>query len=194
MRKSTFLYFFLVCFAFACRAQESNNKHKSYIEIGYTGGSYSSLGGIAGVYGAAGIFFKNFGKTAALDFRAKEVYITSPQREAGAITVTYRLFLTKGFYVGAGFAHNHEVGINDYVKDIAGATLGNSKYIIHRTGVALETGYNFRSFFKKGWLGVYPMIGLSAAYLVADHEPNPFVTLSAGFRFGFKRLEEPGAK
>lgn len=184
----------IFCITIPTFSQESNNKHKSYIDIGYTGGSYSDMGGVVGVYGAAGLFFKSFGRMSAVDFRAKEVYISYPQREAGAITVTYRLFLTKGFYVGGGFAHNHEIAINDYVNDIVGATMGNSKHIIHRSGGVLETGYNFRSFFKNGWLGVYPVVGASIAYLPGDAEPNPFFTVSAGFRFGFKRMDNPETK
>jgi hypothetical protein len=194
MSKVFLTYLFLFSFLSSLFSQESNNKHKSYIDIGYTGGSYSDQGAIVGVYGAAGLFFKSFGKMSAVDFRAKEVYISNPQREAGAITVTYRLFLTKGFYIGGGFAHNHEIALNNYLDDIVGSTMGNSKFIIHRSGGVIETGYNFRSFFKKGWLGVYPVVGLSAAYLAADSEPNPFITLSAGFRFGFKRIDTPDSK
>lgn len=171
-------------------AQGTNNLHKSYIEIGVTGGTYAGTGAIGGVYGAAGLFFKAFGLNSALDFRAKEAYISAPEREAGAITVTYRVFLNRGFFVGAGFAHNHEIAWNNYLNDIAGATLGNSKNIIHRSGIAAEAGYNARSFIRKGGPGIYPMFGLGVSYLVLDSEPNPFLTLSAGFRFGFKRLPE----
>jgi hypothetical protein len=194
MRKSIITLSFLLLGSKALLSQESNNLHKNYIEIGYTGGTYSNLGGIFGVYGAAGFFFKSFGKMSALDFRAKEAYITYPERTAGSITVTYRLFLNKGFYVGAGFAHNHEIAINDYLDDIVGATMGNNKWIIHRSGVTAELGYSFKSFFKKGWLGVYPILGLNAVYLPGDGEPNPFITATAGFRFGFKRMEVPAEK
>jgi hypothetical protein len=170
-------------------AQENNNMHKNYFEIGLDNGTYSGSY-TGGVYGGAGFFFTSFGKKSALDFRAKENYIVSPEREAGAITVTYRLFLTKGYYVGGGFAHNHEIAIDNYLDDIVGATIGNGKTIIHRSGFAIETGYDFKSFIKNGSFGIYPVTNLCLAYLVRDKEPNPFITLSIGFRFGFKRISQ----
>ena len=186
--KSLFIIPVLAVFIFNCGlAQESNNMHKNYIEIGYDAGAYSTSF-TGGVYGCAGVFFKSFGKTSAVDFRAKENYIISPEKEAGAITVTYRIFLTKGFYLGGGFAHNHEVAFNDFLNDAPRATLGNSKYIVHRSGLAMETGYDFKSFIKKGFIGIYPVTNLSIAYMALDSEPNPLVTLTVGFRFGLKRI------
>lgn len=169
-------------------AQESNNMHKKYIEIGYNSGIYNGSY-TGGVQGALGTFFTSFGKISALDFRAKENYTVSPERQAGAITITYRIFLTKGYYLGGGFAHNHEMEFKNYLEDPIRATLGNSKHIIHRSGVAIETGYDFKSFIKKGNFGIYPVTNLSMSYLLMDKEPNPFITLSVGFRFGFKRLQ-----
>ncbi len=60
--------------------------------------------------------------------------------------------------------------------------------IIHRSGVAVETGYDFKSLFKNGSCGIYPVTNLCLAYMVRDKEPNPLLTLSVGFRFGFKRI------
>lgn len=168
-------------------AQESNNMHRVYFEAGLNSGTYSGSY-TGGVYGAGGIFFTSFGKNCALDFRAKEIYIVSPERQAGAITIMYRVFLTKGYYLGAGFAHNHEIGFDHYMDDVAGATLGNSKNIIHRSGAAIETGYDFKSFIKNSSFGIYPVTNLSLAYLVLDEEPNPLITLTVGIRFGFKKI------
>lgn len=180
------LAFFLSVFDGAM-AQENNNMHKNYIEIGFNGGAYSkSFTG--GVYGGAGLFFTSFGKKSAVDFRAKENYIISPEKEAGAITVTYRVYLLKGCYLGGGFAHNHEMAFDRYIDDAVRATLGNSKSIIHRSGLAIETGYDFKSLIKNCSFGIYPVTNLCVAYLLLDNEPNPFVTLSFGFRFGFKKV------
>jgi hypothetical protein len=187
MQKKIVLGSLLLCILGTCYSQDGNNVHKNYIEIGYSGGT-NSIGAAVGVYGAAGFFFKSFGKASALDFRAKELYVSSPQREVGSITVTYRLFLKKGFFIGGGFAHNHETALSDYTNDIVGSTLGNSKKITHRTGLCLETGYSLKSLIKKGGFGIYPVFNLNVAYLVLDKEPNPYVILSAGFRFGFKRM------
>lgn len=161
--------------------------HKNYVEIGINNGVYShSYTG--GVFGGAGVFFNSFGKRSAVDFRAKENYTISPERQAGAITVTYRLFLSKGYYLGGGFAHDHETPFGQYKDDVVRATMGNSKFIIHRTGFALETGYDFKSFIKNSFIGIYPVANLSLAYMLFDEEPNPLVTFSIGLRFGMKRI------
>lgn len=178
---------FCILFFFKVVAQENNNMHKNYIEIGFNSGAYSKSY-TGGVYGAAGLFFTSFGKKSAVDFRAKENYIISPERQTGAITVTYRLFLNKGYYLGGGFAHNHEMAFDNYLDDPLGATLGNSKNIIHRSGLAIETGYDFKSFIKNRSIGIYPVTNLCVAYMLLDDEPNPFITLSVGFRFGFKKV------
>lgn len=170
-------------------AQQTNNMHKNYIEIGCNNGIYhNSFTG--GVQGAFGVFFKAFGRTSALDFRSKENYIISPERQTGAITVTYRTFLTKGFYLGGGFAHNHEIAFKDYLTDPIRASLGNSPRIIHRSGLAVETGYDFKSLIKNSRFGIYPVINLGMSYLLMDKQPNPLISLSIGFRFGIKKLPQ----
>lgn len=184
----TFLINFLIILClFKSSAQESNNMHKNYIEIGLNGGTYSkSFTG--GGYGAAGFFFTSFGKKSRLDFRAKENYIFSPEREAGSITLMYSVYINHGCYLGAGFAHNHEMAFNSFLGDAIRATTGTSKYIIHRSGIAIETGYDFKSIVKKSSFGIYPVTNLCLAYFLMDKEPNPLLTLSIGFRFGFKKM------
>ncbi len=185
--KKSIVVIVISVFAYNVSAQELNNHHRIYLEIGYSGGIYHSAFA-GGVHGAVGAFFRTGRKQSAVDFRVKEVYITSPQREAGAITVTYRLFLVKGFYLGAGFAHNHEIALDNYIEDPLGSSMGNGKYIIHRTGVAFETGYDFKPFPRNKGYAIYPVTGLSCSYLLNDKEPNPLVMLNIGFRFGFKKM------
>lgn len=177
---------FTTCFLSAY-AEDYNNLHKNYFEIGFNSGAYSSSY-TGGVYGAAGFFFTSFGKPSAIDFRAKENYTISPEKEVGAITATYRVFFTKGFYLGGGFSHHHEIAFNDFLNDAARATLGTSKYITHRSGLAIETGYNFKPLLKKDSFGIYPVTNLCFEYMVLDEDPNPLITLSIGFRFGFKKI------
>lgn len=184
MKNNSIIFLFLISINFVA-AQDYNNWHKNYLEVGLTGGTYSNTGGNMGGYGCIGFFFESFGKQSSVDLRAKEVYITSPQREAGCITVTYRLYLNKGFYVGGGFAHNHEVPINDFIDQPVGALLGNGKAIIHRTGGALELGYDFHSLVEK--IGLYPTTNFCFTYLALDNEPNPYFNLSLGLRFGVKK-------
>lgn len=169
-------------------AQKYHNYTKKYVEVGFNDGIYNgSYAG--GVHGAIGNYFNTFGKMSAIDLRVKEIFSVSPQREIGAITATYRLFFIKGFYLGAGFAHNHETNFDNYLKDPIPSTIGNGKYIIHRTGFAAETGYDFKSIIKTQKFGLYPVTNICLTYLVLDKEPNPMITASVGFRFGFIKAE-----
>lgn len=178
----------LMFVALSSYSQTFTNKHKSYVEIGFCGGT-NGIGATTGVFGAAGLFFESFGRMSAIDARAKELYIFSPQREAGAITLTYRLFIARGFYLGAGFSHNHEIAMNDFLSEPVRAVMGNSKHIIHRSGLAAEIGYDMKPFPRDKWLGIYPVFNLGMSYLAMDNEPNPMITASVGFRVGMKKLE-----
>jgi hypothetical protein len=171
--------------SFAIFSQDYNNWHKNYIEVGYTGGSYANTGANVGVFGAAGLFFESFGKQASVDIRGREVYVTSPQRQAGLITLSYRLYANKGLYFGGGFAHNHEVPFSEFLKQPVQSLLGNGEAIIHRSGAVVEAGYDFGSIFRK--FGLYPTTNLSVTYMALDKEPNPYVNLTLGLRVGVKK-------
>lgn len=180
-------FLFALVFSFLSIALSAQDiTHKTYIETGFSGGIYSSSFA-GGVFGGAGFFFNSFNKKCALDFRAKEVYISSPEREAGAITVTYRIYFSENFYAGGGFAHDHEIAYQDFLDETSGAILGNSKKIIHRTGAAIEAGFDFKPWLDKNKFVLYPTSNLCVSYMVADDEPNPLITLNFGVRFGFKK-------
>lgn len=170
---------------FCVFSQESTNTHKVYIDIGYCAGAYANSF-VGGVYGAGGFFFKTFGKQSAIDVRGKELYIVSPEREAGSLSLTYRLYLSKGFYLGIGGVHNHEIAFHYFMHDAFGSLMATNKHVIHRTGGIAELGYDLRSFIKNKWLGIYPVFNLSVAYM-PDPEINPLINLSIGFRFGMKQ-------
>lgn len=169
-------------------AQEKNTLYKNYIETGINSGIYSSSF-TGGVQGAFGKHFYVFGRKSAIDFRAKENYTHKPNRQAGLLSLTFRYFLTPNYYVGAGFAHNHEIAFHNYLHEPVRATMGNSKHLIHRTGLVLETGYDFKQINKKGNFGIIPVVNLALNYMLLDREPNPFITLSVGLRYSFKPLQ-----
>lgn len=169
-------------------AQEKNTLYKNYIEAGVNSGIYrSSFTG--GLQGAFGKHFYVFGKKSALDFRAKENYTQLPSRQAGLLSLTYRYFVKAKYYLGVGFAHNHEIAFHDYMNEPVKAIMGNSKHLIHRTGVVLETGYDFKQINRKGKFGIVPTTNLAVNYLLMDKEPNPYITLSVGLRYGFNPLK-----
>ena len=78
--------------------------------------------------------------------------------------------------------------MNNYLEDPMGSTMGNGKFIVHRTGLAFETGYDFKPFPRNKAFGIYPVTGLSCSYMLFDSQPTPLVMLNVGFRFGFKKM------
>lgn len=167
-------------------AQEHNTLYKNYIEAGVNSGVYSNSF-TGGVQGAFGKHFYAFGRKSAIDFRAKENYTHKPNRQAGLLSLTYRYFVISNYYIGAGFAHNHEISFHNYLHEPVRATMGNSKHLIHRTGLVIEAGYDFKQINKKRNFGIIPVVNLAINYMLLDKEPNPFVTLSVGLRYGFNQ-------
>ena len=170
------------------KAQEYNNKHIFYIDIGLTGGSYKNSS-FAGGYGSVGLFFNSLGRQAAIDIKSKENYLLSPESEFGALSLTYRLYFSRGLYLGIGGAHNHWVAINHFNEDPIGSIFATNQHIIHRTGLIAEIGYDFKSLIPRGWLGMYPATNLSFTYMPGYKDPIPIVNLSIGVKFGLKRKE-----
>jgi len=169
-------------------AQESNNKHQFYIDLGVTGGSYSNSP-MGGTYAAIGVYFNSFGRQSSIDVRSKEHYVVSPEMQVGALSLSYRLYLTKGFYAGLGGAHNHGIPFKHFEDDPLGSIFATNMHVFHRTGFIAEVGYDFRSFIKKGGFGIYPVTNLSYTYMPGYGNPIQLINLSIGFRFGFKRIE-----
>lgn len=168
------------------RAQEYNNKHKFYIDIGLTSGTYkNSFTG--GGYGAIGFYFKTKGRQSAIDIKSKEQYIVSPEAHLGALSLTYRLYFSRGFYFGVGGAHNHGIHFHHFTEDPLGSVFATNQHIMHRTGVIGEVGYDFKSFIRGAWLGMYPVTNLSFTYMPGYGDPVPMVNFSLGFKFGMKK-------
>ena len=177
----------IVAFSFVATssiAQQAQSLYNNYIEAGVNTGLYSSSF-TGGVQGAFGKHFYLFEKKSTIDFRAKENYTHKPNRQVGLLSLTFRYFIASNYYIGAGFAHNHEIAIKNYLHEPVKATMGNSKHLIHRTGLVLETGYDFKQVNAKQTFGIIPTLNLAANYLLMDKEPNPYITLSFGIRYGF---------
>jgi hypothetical protein len=161
-----------------------NNNHRYYLEIGYAGGTQFPSSASVGVYGAAGVFFKVFNKPASIDFRAKELYVTNPDQEATLITLTYRITIVKGLFLGVGGAHGHQIMMNDFINEPTSALAGSNEHIMHGTGFNTELGYNFRPFFKR----IYPNILVSYTQVMGHHHNFPNLTISAGLKIGLKKM------
>jgi hypothetical protein len=59
---------------------------------------------------------------------------------------------------------------------------------MHSSGFNAEIGYNFNSFIKNKYIGIYPTIHVGYTHLVMSHHSLQNLTLNAGFRVGFKQF------
>lgn len=164
-----------------------NNHHKNYIDIGIVGGMQRHDSPLAGVYGSIGTFFNAFGRPSSIDVRVKELYIANPEQQGTLITLTYRVSLIKGLFVGIGGAHGHQVMMGEFMTHTGSSIGGTNPHIMHSSGYNAELGYNFASFIKNKYLGIYPVVKLAYTHLFMTNHSMPNLTLSAGFRVGFKQ-------
>lgn len=164
-----------------------NNHHKNYIDIGIVGGMQHHDSPMAGVYGGFGTFFNAFGRPSSIDVRVKELYIANPDQQGTLITLTYRVSLLKGLFVGIGGAHGHQVLMGEFMTHTGTSIGGTNSHIMHSTGFNTELGYNFGSFIKNKYLGIYPVVQLAYTQLFMTNHSMPNLTVSAGFRVGFKQ-------
>lgn len=164
-----------------------NNHHKSYIDIGIVGGLQHHHSPMAGVYGSFGTFFMAFDRPSSIDIRVKELYIANPEQQGTLITLTYRISVVKGLFAGIGGAHEHQVMLDEFMTHTGASIGGTSPHIMHSSGFNAELGYNFSSFIKNKYLGIYPVVHLAYTHLFMTHHSMPNLTLNAGFRIGFKQ-------
>ena len=164
-----------------------NNHHKSYIDIGIVGGVQHRDSPLAGVYGSFGTFFMAFDRPSSIDVRVKELYISNPEQQGTLITLTYRVSVVKGLFVGIGGAHGHQVMMDEFMVHTGASIGGTNTHIMHSSGFNAELGYNFGSFIKNKYLGIYPVVHLAYTHLFMTNHSMPNLTLNAGFRVGFKQ-------
>lgn len=164
-----------------------NNHHKNYIDIGIVGGMQHHNSPMAGVYGSIGTFFMAFDRPSSIDIRVKELYVANPDQQGTLITFTYRVSLVKGLFVGIGGAHGHQISMDEFLTHTGSSIGGTNSHIMHGTGFNVEIGYNFNSFIKNKYLGIYPVVHASYTHLFMMNHSMPNLTLSAGFRVGFKK-------
>ena len=174
-----------------CLTQKSfsqlNNYHKNYIDIGIVGGMQHRDSPLAGVYGSFGTFFMAFNRPSSIDIRVKELYVFNPVQQATLITFTYRVSLIKGLFVGIGGAHGHQVMMDEFLVHTGSSIGGTNSQIMHSTGFNTEIGYNFNSFIKNKYIGIYPVVQLAYTHLLMSQRALQNLTLSGGFRVGFKQ-------
>lgn len=163
-----------------------NVNHKIYLETAFSVGVHKTSP-VAGVGGAIGFFIN---KNSSIDIRVREVYNFDNMAIIGPITFNYRYNFGFGLYLGAGFAHHHEVGNETYMVRPVESVMGMDHEIFHRSGLGLDIGYNFKPFAKKGFFSaIYPMANINVTKMFMDHGADPLVTANVGIRIGLKKFE-----
>jgi hypothetical protein len=175
----------LCVITFTQTVKAQNNHHKYYLEgqlcSGVQKNSFSS-----GVGGAFGFYISSKG---SVDLRAREIYNFSDKTMISTITVNYRHHFSNGLFVGAGFGHHHELSERDYLEHPVEASLGSHSGILHRSGMAVEAGYNFKPLSETGFFScVYPTANVMLTHMVLDKGKNPLITANIGLRIGLKKL------
>lgn len=159
----------------------SQKNYPFYLEGGLAPGMQANYF-TGGVGGAFGLFLNG---SNSLDFRARELYNVKQGSVVSTINFTYRYHFKSGLFMGAGFAHHHEIGAGDYMQNAADASMGTHKSIRHRSGIGAEIGYNWPALAEKGFFArVNPTINLAANYMIGDVYLNPLVTANVGLRIG----------
>ena len=93
----------------------------------------------------------------------------------------------KGLFVGIGGAHGHQVMMDEFMVHTGASIGGTNTHIMHSSGFNAELGYNFNSFIKNKYLGIYPVVHVAYTHLFMTNHSMPNLTLNAGFRVGFKQ-------
>lgn len=160
------------------KGQNSKFYLEPHLATGFQKAFFSS-----GVGAAFGFYVS---EKSSFDIRAREIYNFYNQNIIGAITVTYRYHISDGLFFGGGFAHHHEIEKDTYLCHPVDAALGTHKSIFHRSGFALEAGYNFKPLASSGFLNkLRPCLGLQATIMARDSGLNPLITMNGGLKMRF---------
>lgn len=165
------------------KGQTTNYKY--YLEGQLCGGVFQNSPA-AGLGGGFGLYLT---PKSSVDLRAREIYSSQGSTIVGAISVNYRYHFNNGIFVGAGFAHHHELSSHEYLQSPTDAALGSHKSIIHRSGIAAELGYNFKPLAPKGFFNrVSPTANILATYMVKGKGSNPLITANIGIKIGLGKM------
>lgn len=148
-------------------------------------GSESSGGG-----GFAGLIGVSLGKAPARSFgleaRVGEAVYAADLRTVGTVDFDVRFPAGSGPFAFVGFAHNHELAIEESLEHIGGAVTATYTGITHRTGFELGGGWDVAPLFPDSKFGsrVRPSVRLGLTVLPDSVSPPIYLTATAGVLVG----------
>lgn len=155
------------------------------VDGGASLGSSPSGGG-----GAAGLLGVSLGKVPSrslgLEGRVGEAVYASDVRTVGNVNFDVRFPAGSGPWGFVGFAHHHELGIDEAITHVGGAIAATYKGITHRTGFEVGGGWDVAPLFPNSSFGsrIRPTVRLGVTVLPDSVSPPVYLTASAGVLLG----------
>lgn len=153
--------------------------------IGSTG---SAGGGVAGLIGVA--LGKVPGRSFGIEARVGEAVYSDSVRTVGTIDFDVRFPAGSGPYGFAGFAHHHELGIDEAVGHPVGAIAATYSGITHRTGFELGGGWDVAPPFPNSSFGsrIRPTARIGITVLPDAVSPPVYITGTVGLLLGIGKV------
>ncbi len=151
----------------------------------------STSPGVGGGFGAlAGVMIgKGDNHNLALEGRVGEGLYASDVRTVGNIDFDVRYPGDSGPFVYLGFAHHHELSLDEALTHPVGAIAATYSGITHRTGFELGAGWDMATPFPKSSFGarIRPTVRVNAVVLPDGVSPSVYVVGNIGILLGVGR-------
>lgn len=148
------------------------------------GASPSGGAGVAGLIGVS--LGKAPSRSLGLEGRVGEAVYASDVRTVGNVNFDVRFPAGSGPWGFVGFAHHHELGIDEAVNHVGGAIAATYKGITHRTGFEVGGGWDIAPPFPNSAFGsrIRPTVRVGVTVLPDGVAPPVYLTASAGVLLG----------
>ncbi len=148
------------------------------------GTSSAPGGGAAGLIGVA--LGKVPGRSVGLEGRVGESLYAGSLRTVGNVDFDVRYPAGSGPYGYVGFAHHHELGVDEALAHVGGAIAATYGGITHRTGFELGGGWDVAPIFPRSAFGsrIRPTLRLGVTVLPDGVSPPVYVTGAVGVLLG----------
>lgn len=125
-------------------------------------------------------------RSLGLEGRVGEAVYASDVRTVGNVNFDVRFPAGSGPWAFVGFAHHHELAIDQAIAHPGGAIAATYGGITHRTGFELGAGWDVAPLFPNSSFGsrVRPTVRLGVTVLPDGVPPPLYVTASAGVLLG----------
>ena len=149
-------------------------------------------GGFQGFLGA--VIGKVPSRSFGLEARVGESVWAGELRTIGNVDFDVRYPAGSGPFAYVGFAHRHELGIDEALTHVVGAIAATYPGITHRTGFEVGGGWDVATPFPNSAFGsrIRPTVRLAVTVLPDAVAPPVYITGNLGITLGIGKVREPG--